>query len=138
MDVERRKFQRLSILADVAYKKNGAFQEEITLTKDLGAGGICIFATEELKVLDILELNISLPFEKGEKTKLFGIFPLNFKKTLFDKKKNVIVLGKVIWVKTSAMNNKNQAQRWDVGIEFINISESDKEMINKYVLDSMD
>lgn len=111
---EKRKFSRLSILADVAYnKKDATEKEKLSFTKNVGKGGICLIAYEELKVSDVLDLKILLPEEE----------------------KPLSVFGKVIWVKkfSIGIGNISQNERFDVGIEFLNINESDQEKINKYI-----
>lgn len=109
---ERRQFVRLSILADVAYnKKDTSEKEKVSFTKNIGEGGICLITYEEVKVSDVLELKIALPEEKA---------PIN-------------ILGKVVWVKKFSIGDTFQGERFDVGVEFINISAGDKQKIDKYV-----
>lgn len=138
MFVERRKFKRLSILADVVFTKIGTCAEEKALTKDISTGGICFVTSEELKASDILELKISLPKENEKQIKPIGIIPLRIKEIFLTKKKNVFASGKVIWVKKLEIQNKSQEQKFDIGVEFIHISDSDKVAINKYVVNALD
>lgn len=93
MFVERRKFKRLSLLADLAYTKTATCAEEKAFTKNISAGGISFVASEELKVLDILELKISLPEEKKAQIKLCGIIPLKIMEIFLRKKKKHICCG---------------------------------------------
>ena len=109
---ERRKFTRLSVLADVSYTKKDLPQEEnATFTKNIGKGGICLITYEQLNESDVLELTISLPNEKE---------PVN-------------VTGKVCWVKPFNIGTDPSGARFDVGIEFIKISDGDKQKIDGYV-----
>ncbi len=109
---ERRQFVRLSILTDVAYnKKETSEKEKVSFTKNIGGGGICLIAYEEVAVSDVLELKISLSEEKAP----------------------ITILGKVVWVKKFSIGDSFRGERFDVGVEFINISASDKQKIDKYV-----
>ncbi len=103
---------RLSILADVSYaKKDVSKEENLTFTKNIGKGGICLITYEPVEESDILELKIALPNERE---------PLS-------------VIGKVCWVKQFNIGNDSGGERFDVGIEFIKISDEDKQKIDGYV-----
>ena len=109
---ERRKFVRLNTLVDVVYNKVFPAQKvEVSLTKNISKGGICLIAYDELKVSDNLDLNIYLPEDKTP----------------------VHVIGRVAWVKDFVICNIPNGKRFDVGIEFITISEQDEKKIAKYV-----
>jgi len=109
---ERRKFVRLNTLVDVVYNKVSPSQKvEVSLTKNISKGGICLIAYDELKVSDNLDLNIYLPEDKT---------PLH-------------VIGRVAWVKDFVICNIPNGKRFDVGIEFITITEEDEKKIDKYV-----
>ncbi len=109
---DRRKFLRLSVLADVTYtKKDVSEKGKLTFAKNIGNGGICLIAYEEVKESEVLELKILLPDEKE---------PIN-------------VLGKVVWVKKFSMGDVLENERFDVGIEFLQISDIDKQKVDKYI-----
>ncbi len=110
---EKRKFTRLSVLADVAYtKKDIPEKGKVTFAKNIGAGGICLIAYEELKESDVLELKILLP----------------------DEKEPVYILGRVVWVRKFSMGDDTAgSKRYDVGVEFLKISDVDKQKVDKYV-----
>jgi c-di-GMP-binding flagellar brake protein YcgR len=111
-DQERRRFQRLSVLVDVVYNKVSPSQKvEVSLTKNISKGGICLIAYDELKVSDNLDLNIYLPGDK---------IPVH-------------VIGRVAWVKDFVICNIPDGKRFDVGIEFLTITEEDQKRIDKYV-----
>ena len=111
---ERRKFVRLNINVDIQYSILSHHpQKQIALStasKNIGAGGICVLTLKELKIGDILKLDIRLP----------EIPP------------DIHAIGKVAWIKNFTIATE-QNKRYDVGIQFIEISEEDKKRINKYV-----
>ena len=108
---ERRKFERLNLLADVSYSKRvPSEQEKLSLAKNISSGGISIISYEPLQESDILDLKVYLPEDKE---------PVN-------------VVGRVSWVKEFIVGDDKKGKRFDAGIEFIKISDKDKEKINKY------
>jgi c-di-GMP-binding flagellar brake protein YcgR len=109
---ERRKFVRLNTLVDVVYNKVSPAQKvEVSLTKNISKGGICLIAYDELKVSDKLDLNIYLPEDKTP----------------------VHAIGRVAWVQDFVICNIPNGKRFDVGIEFTHINEQDLEKIDKHV-----
>ncbi len=109
---EKRKFARLNALVDVVYTKYPtAAKEELSLTKNISKGGICLIVYEDLKESDVLNLKIFLPGDK---------IAIN-------------AMGRVVWVKEFTIGDIPEGKRSDVGIEFIKISEDDLSRVNKYV-----
>ena len=108
---EKRKFVRLSALVDVIYNKRTATEQELSLTKNISQGGICLIAYDEIKEQDILDLKLYLPEDNT---------PLR-------------ATGRVVWVKEFTIGSINEGRRFDVGIEFIDIKEEDANRVNKYV-----
>ncbi len=107
---ERRSFVRLNLLSDVIYTKSPK-EERLTFTKNISKGGICIIAYEELKKSELLDLEIYLPDDNA---------PINAK-------------GKVAWSKEFIIGDKARGKRFDVGVEFVEINDSDLNKIDKYV-----
>lgn len=61
---EKRKFIRLRAPIGVRYKrirKHRRSRESTALTKDISGGGICILVKEELRVGDLLKLELYIP-----------------------------------------------------------------------------
>ncbi len=108
---EGRRFVRLNALVDVVYKKLSFLEEELSLTKNISKGGICLIAYEELKESDILDLEIYLPEDK---------IPIN-------------ATGRVVWVKEFIIGSPIKGKRFDAGIEFMEIKEEDLNRIDRYV-----
>lgn len=109
---ERRRFVRLNVLTDIVYNKQFYnASRKLSISKDISKGGICIIAYEELKESDILDLKILLP----------------------DNNAHIVATGRVVWTKEFIIESAEKLHRYDVGIEFMEISEEDREKINKYV-----
>src|SRR3989338_2911418 len=109
---ERRKFLRLNINVDIRFSlvKDTVQIERKSKSVNISAGGICIMTGEPLKAGDLLKLEIILPENP----------PL------------VQAIGKVAWVKSFSYLDEN-VQRYDVGVEFVEIDEHERQRVNKYV-----
>ena len=108
---ERRHFSRLAASVDVNYSLLEKKQDKNikAVSKNIAAGGICIIAYEQLKTGSVLELNIN-------------IAEIN---------RTVKAKGKVIW--NSEFTVGQDQPRYDVGVEFVEISDSDRQLISQYV-----
>lgn len=108
---EKRRFPRLEVAATVNYSiLESPASEEITVTKNISAGGICLIMYEMVKVNSILSLKINFT-DDGE---------------IIEAK------GKVVWVSEFAVYSENQ-KRYDVGVEFMELSKKRQEMLSKHV-----
>ncbi len=58
---ERRRFLRLNLSVDIEYSVIPNTEEQAGTLKDIGAGGICLIADEELGIGRLLKIKISLP-----------------------------------------------------------------------------
>ena len=109
---DKRRFVRLNVFVDVVYNRiPPAEKEKLSLTKNIGKGGICLIVYEELKVSEMLDLKMFFPEED----------------TL------IHAIGKVVWTKEFLIGGMSQGKRYDVGIEFIKIKEEEADKLNKYV-----
>jgi len=117
---ERRRFPRLSARVGVEYVvldkiEAGHFDTE---SKNICAGGICIIAFENLKPQDILEVKFLIP-KSG---------------FLMRRQKHIITTkARVIWIDEFSKDYKEKGRAYKVGIEFIDISQSDKRAIQEYI-----
>jgi c-di-GMP-binding flagellar brake protein YcgR len=112
MPEDKRRFVRLNVLVDVAYSKiPPSEKEKLSVAKNIGKGGICLIAYEELRASDMLNIEMFLP--EGER-------PIN-------------AVGRVAWTKEFIIGDAAKGKRFDVGIEFIKIDDKDADKINKYV-----
>jgi len=109
---DQRKFVRLNFLVDVIYHKRQLTQKhKLTLSKNIGVGGICLIVYEKLIKGQLLELDIYLP------------------------KTNVPVkaIGRVSWVNEFIIGDPIKGKRYDVGIQFVEIKKNNLSKVNKYV-----
>jgi len=108
---ERRKFVRLNVGCEVNYKVLNVEPPKFikSKTKNISAGGICLIADEKLNPGTLLELNFHLP----------------------DKAITIRAKGRVAWV--NPFKIANEKERFDCGIEFVEISPKDQKIINQYV-----
>ena len=109
---ERRKFIRLNSSFTVGYKRLESLGgEKQTLSTNISEGGICLVVDEELKVSELLDLNLYLP----------------------GKREVISVTGRVVWMKESPNESDSSKRSFRVGIEFLNIEKSAAKMIAGYV-----
>lgn len=109
--VEKRKFPRIRASV-VEYCPIGNVEsKQLSFTEDLGAGGMRIFCSQDFKIDTLLLLKIYLPLEKE---------PIEAK-------------ARVIWSRQSHFLDKNTEEKnYDVGVEFIEIDEEDRQSIFEY------
>ena len=102
---ERRKYLRLHA-ATIEYSIIGkAALSETSFAKDIGAGGVCIFISEEMETGTLLSLSIYLPnVEEPIKAK-----------------------GKVIWKRLSSFLSGQEKKHYDTGVEFLEIDDNDRD-----------
>ena len=112
--VERRKFPRVKNFIDIYYTvslDSDSIKEEKTTSKNIGPEGICLV--------------VHIPIKKG------SILDLRFK--LFKDDPEVRIKGKVVWNKKIG-RTPDASINYKTGIQFIEISESDKKNIAKIYL----
>jgi c-di-GMP-binding flagellar brake protein YcgR len=110
-DTERRKFPRLNIGIDVKYSvaKPDSEQSEISM-KNISAAGICITVDEDLRLSTVLSLQVFMPGNDAP----------------------IYTKGRVVW-KSEFRIGYGSKPRYDIGIEFLDIDEEDREKISQYV-----
>jgi c-di-GMP-binding flagellar brake protein YcgR len=111
---EKRRFPRLSLNTEVNYTVLSHEEAELFTTgsRNISSGGICIIAFEKLNTGDILDLKFSLP----------GL------------KKFVVGKGRVVWINDCNVEGSKTDNVYEVGIEFVNIKEQDKNKIQEFVI----
>ena len=107
---ERRKFIRLNINVQINYAVIVDSTKYATTTQNISAGGICLMTDNPLKRGDILKLDIILPEDPP----------------------TISAIGKVVWVKSFNIVTEEKT-RYDVGVEFTELSEAERKRIQKYV-----
>ena len=110
---ERRKFSRAFLFAEVIFRRRSAPDDsgQVSITRNIGRGGLCIISGSKLVDGEILDLSISLPQED----------------------KPIEIASKVVWVKEYTISEAIQAKRYTVGVEFFGGSEQALEKIDRYI-----
>ncbi len=113
--IERRKYFRLKINVNLKWKKKDESKtesEEVNqgLTKDISGGGICLMTYKKLASGEKLDLEIALPTGRVIRS-----------------------LGMVVWVSEIESPEASGQKRHDAGIEFLDISATDREEIKNFV-----
>jgi len=110
---ERRKFIRALLFAEVAFRRRKAPDDpgQVSITRNIGRGGLCIISSSALDDGEILDLSISLPDEDAP----------------------VEISSKVVWVKEYTISETIQAKRYTVGVEFFGGNTQAIEKIDSYI-----
>lgn len=108
--LDNRKFPRVKTKCETVIKTKDKEKSVSTVTQNIGAGGICIIFEEPLKKADIVDIKLDLG----------------------DNLPEIECKGKVVWVIKSKILYKNST-KYDVGIEFIDISEEDRLRVKEMV-----
>lgn len=103
---ERRKYMRIPEESEVTYKVLTAPKLNMFLTKDISQGGICFFIQESVPQNSLLEIRLAL--EK---------IPFSFK-----------TIVKTKWIRKVA-----HSERYEVGVEFVNLSEDATKHLLQYI-----
>ena len=112
---ERRKFVRAGIQSNIKWAKDTDAEKEAKyedVTKNIGGGGICISTNEKLEKEERLILEIELPNGKTVHSK-----------------------GRVAWSNKLEIEGAKYGKSYQVGIEFIDISEEDREQVQRLVFE---
>jgi len=111
---ERRKFSRLELSVDIKYSVIGKepLLEKQGRSKNISPAGIYLIVDEQIELGDVLSLVIRLPEDDH---------PIQVK--------GVVRWKAFVWV----TDTTDTRTRWDLGIEFIDINEDDRQKISKFV-----
>ena len=109
-DKERRRYPRIHA-SYVEYTAVKGTDLKKSFTENVCPGGICFLVDEKVRKRTILFLKIYLPVLK---------YAIEAK-------------GRVVWVRESAFLSVKKRKHYDLGVELIEIEESDREKIWDYV-----
>ena len=112
-NVEKRRFPRLNTSVDIEYGifKKESLQEGKAVTKNISAGGICFVVCEKIEIDTILDIK-------------FNLKDINY---------TIKARGKVVRSSCFTAISDNIA-RYDLGVEFIEIRDADRQKLSQYVL----
>jgi len=111
---ERREFVRLDMNVKVDWRQ--IFEapeiriETTDKTKNISAGGICLVVNEKLKKGDKLNIDMELP-----------------------SRKIINARGKIVWINEYEIMGRELQRVYDMGIEFTEIRNEERDEINKFV-----
>lgn len=110
---EKRKHMRLNAYVDVVWEKIANPVQQVSFkedkTKNISEGGICLNINERVEIGELLDLVILLPSQKTIRSR-----------------------SRVQWVRESEVVTK----RFDVGVEFLNVSDQDQEELKAFIVSS--
>ena len=110
---ERRQFVRLDTRLDIKYTVLTAGSTLQAITKDISAGGICMFAEQELPAGTQLQVAMKLP----------------------GREQSVNFTAEVVWSEAYEMIGKSQRQRSvEIGVRFVEVAPQDKEAVMQHVI----
>ncbi|OIO80657.1 MAG: hypothetical protein COW11_01270 [Candidatus Omnitrophica bacterium CG12_big_fil_rev_8_21_14_0_65_43_15] len=111
--MDRRKFPRANYKCFVTIRRKDGIQTFTTQTENIGAGGICVILPERLDIFSNTDLIITL---------IDGGPPLKS-------------AGSVVWTVKSSDPKKAKVNYYDTGIEFVDLTKQQAELIEKIVKD---
>jgi c-di-GMP-binding flagellar brake protein YcgR len=113
---ERRKFVRLDTRLPVSYQITRAPASQMSLSSDIGGGGVCLFLSEPLKTGTVLRIEVTLP----------------------DQPKPIAFTGEVVWCEQYEMIGKTQRDRSvEAGVKFVQIQPHEQQAIMRHVILSL-
>lgn len=110
--INRRQFPRISFKCLICIKKQDSTKTISTHTENIGAGGICVILNEDIGLFQGVSIDITLKDEAL---------------------RNIKCSGTVVWVIKKHDASPKGPMQYDTGIEFVDISEGDKDRITKVV-----
>ena len=109
---ERREFPRTALELIVRYKVLSSQEQVDAKTKNIGGGGVCLVTREKMPLGAYLAMDMKFPGSK----------------------KPILAGGRVIWSNESRLGPSPAGhQRFDNGIEFVQIEDVDRQRIIEHV-----
>lgn len=116
---DKREFARLDLNVKVDWKKISETtepkQEFSDETKNISAGGLCLVVYEKLSIGEKVQIEMELPSKEVIKAE-----------------------GKVVWISEYEISGREEETIYDIGVEFVKISQKERDEINKFVFASFD
>jgi len=108
---EQRRFPRAHYGCVVRVRLKGSMEVFQTKTENIGCGGVCVMLPKELNVFSPVEVELD--------------FELPGRKVSCD--------GKIVWAVHKAQIISSAKEEYDTGIEFSNLKQNDKDILEKVV-----
>ena len=109
--IDRRRFPRAQYPCRLTIWARGVPESMIVRTDNLGVGGIAMTIAQELGRFTSVDLDVDLE----------------------DQQPHLHCQGRVIWVVKKVDPLKSDGTRYDTGIEFVSLSDSDRERLQRCV-----
>ena len=109
--MDKRKFPRANYKCLLRVFQSGRRETIETHTENIGAGGICVVVKNIFELFEGVELEVFLREDEN---------PISCR-------------GKVVWVVKQHTVDKKKEPMYDIGIEFMDISEEDRKCISGLV-----
>ena len=114
---ERRKFPRTALELIVRYKVLSSQEQVDAKTKNISGGGVCLVTREKMPLGAYLAMDMKFPGSK----------------------KPILAGGRVVWSNESRLGPSPAGhQRFDNGIEFVQIEDVDRQRIIEHVKTELD
>jgi Tfp pilus assembly protein PilZ len=111
--LNRRKFPRViyPCLVVIQNSADGSRDIILTHTENIGIGGVCIVLKQDLKMFTVVDLELDL----------------------LDLGNHIKCQGKVVWNVQRRGDAKNKPMFYDIGIEFMELSQEEHERLEKII-----
>ncbi len=109
---EKRKYSRLNVVAVTSSVLKKRPQDQPYFVKNISAGGVCFIVNKQIDINTIIPLQLDSP----------------------DGGPRVEAKGKIVWrYEHSLEYNMENGEQYVIGVEFTEISDSDRKRIFKYI-----
>ena len=105
--IDKRKFPRAQYETRILITNKGEDEVFETTTENVGAGGICVVLGKEFDLFKATQIEMHIP----------------------EKNRVIKCSGTIVWVIRKRLSMDPPDFKYDIGIEFIDIKEDDKEFI---------
>lgn len=113
--IDKRCFPRAHFQCHVVVRRKNHPEDFTTRTENIGVGGICVILARELSLFTEVEVELILPDQQAGP---------------------VTSDGKVVWmVKQAKRRGERGPERFDTGIEFVNLADQARKRLEQVVQD---
>ena len=109
--IERRRYPRIHATFVEYSPIREIIPQKKSFTENVSPGGICFLVDEEIGVNTLLSLKIYLP----------------------DNRDAIEAKARVVWTKVSSFLSVEKRKHYDLGLEFVEIDENDRQRIWQYI-----
>ena len=107
----RRRFPRVNYPCQIVIRQKDGKDIMLAHTENVGVGGVCLIFKQDIKIFTTVELELDL----------------------LDLENHIKCPGRVVWAIRRKSEEANQAVYYDIGIEFVDLSDKDRQRIEKVI-----